>query len=73
MMNKKLLFAILMPSLLMMGLGLETAVRYLDRPGDWHFIVSLVGIAVFMLFTYAVVRRFNKEKKVQECDATEAK
>jgi uncharacterized membrane protein len=69
-MNKKLLFLILMPSLVMMGLGLETAIRYLDRPGDWHFIVALIGTAVFILFTYAVVRKFNKEKKVQVSDTT---
>jgi hypothetical protein len=51
-MNKKLLFAILMQTLVMMGLGLETAIRYIDTPGDWHFIAALTGTAVFIFFTY---------------------
>ena len=71
--NKKLLFHILLPSLLMIGFGAKTIVKYQDTPGDWHFIVALMSTSVFVLFAYAAVRKFNKVQKVQECDATEAK
>jgi uncharacterized membrane protein len=69
-MSKKLLFLLLMPSLVMMGLGLETGIRYSETPGDWHFVVALVGTAVFIVFTWAVVRKFNTQKKVQVSDTT---
>lgn len=57
----------------MIGLGLKSVVKYLDTPGDWHFIVSLISTSVFVLFAFTVVRKLNKEQKAKECDATEVK
>jgi hypothetical protein len=59
--NKKLLLPAFLPLIIMMVIGIKTMIKYLENPGDWHFIAAAVGVTGFLILSIAFLKKLSKK------------